>query len=257
LPEKIDPVDQTEFSKEWLEQVINNIRPRIDGIVINSVPIASDPNYTIYVVEIPQSTTAHQATDWRYYKRYNFLSVPMEDYEVRDVMGRQQHPKIELSFEIKATTQHYTSGIMNREVVTQTEYELVVTARNSGQVYARYVNAFIRVPYAISYQDEFNSKEPIEENGELYCEYYEDNTQRDVLDLEFNIYAPIKKYGPSWFDPMLPGLSRTWRVRLSDDFPQNELKGLSIKWSVHADNAPPNAAEMPVKDIEVIDLREA
>lgn len=257
LPEKIDPVDQREFSKEWLEQVINNIRPRIEGIVITPVPIASAPANVVYVVEIPQSTTAHQATDWRYYKRHNFLSVPMEDYEVRDVMGRQQHPKIELSFEIEATTQHYTSGIMNREVVTQTEYELVVTARNSGQIYARYVNAFIKVPFAISYQDEFNSKEPIEENGELYCKYYEDNTQRDVVDLEFNIYAPIKKYGPSWFDPILPGLSRTWRIRLSDDFPQKELKGLSIKWSAHVDNAPPNAGEMPVKDIEVIDLREA
>jgi predicted HTH transcriptional regulator len=93
LPEKIDPVNQTEFSKEWLQQVINTIRPRVDGIAITSVPIANTLTDVVYVVEIPQSTTAHQATDWRYYKRYNFLSIPMEDYEIRDVMGRQQHPK--------------------------------------------------------------------------------------------------------------------------------------------------------------------
>jgi len=30
----------------------------------------------------------HQAYDHRYYKRYNFQSIPMEDYEVRDLMRR-------------------------------------------------------------------------------------------------------------------------------------------------------------------------
>ena len=257
LPEKIDPVDQTKFSKEWLEQVINNVRPRIDGIVITPVPIAPDPADAVYVVEIPQSTTAHQATDWRYYKRYNFLSVPMDDHEIRDIMGRQQYPKIELGFEIEVTTQRYTSGVVNTKVTTQTEYELKITARNSGQVYARYVNAFIMIPYAISYQDKFKPKEPTEEDGELYCEYYKDNTKRDVVDVEVNLYAPIMKYGSSWFDPLLPGLSRTWRIRIGDDFPRKKTEGLSIKWSVHADNAPPNAGEMAVGDIEVVDLRKS
>jgi hypothetical protein len=31
---------------------------------------------------------AHQARDYRYYKRHNFNALPMEDYEVRDVMNR-------------------------------------------------------------------------------------------------------------------------------------------------------------------------
>ncbi|GAI90148.1 unnamed protein product, partial [marine sediment metagenome] len=230
LPERIDPVDQTAFSKEWLEQVINSIRPRVDGIVITPVPIGTDPTDVVYVVEIPQSTTAHQAVDWRYYKRYNFLSIPMEDYEIRDVMGRQQHPKIELDFEIEVTTQQCTSGIVEREVTTQTEYELKVTARNPGQVYAQYVNAFIRIPYEIAYRDKFHPREPVEENGTLYCEYYLDNTVRDVVDVEF-LLSPIEKYGPARFQPILPGLSRGWRTRLSDGFPQKKIDGLSIKWA--------------------------
>jgi len=254
LPERIDPVDQTAFSNEWLQQVINNIRPRVDGIVITPVPIGTDPTDVVYVVEIPQSTTAHQAVDWRYYKRYNFLSIPMEDYEIRDVMGRQQHPRIELDFEIEVTTQQDTSGIVEREVTTQTEYELKVTARNRGQVYAQYVNAFIRIPYEIAYQDEFHPKEPVEENGTLYCEYYLDNTVRDVVDVEF-LLSPIEKYGPARFQPILPGLSWGWRIRLSDGFPQKKIDGLSIKWAVYADSAPSNAGEMPVKDIAVVDLR--
>src|SRR5712672_2253078 len=30
LPEKLDPIDRTQFSREWLEQIINTIQPRID-----------------------------------------------------------------------------------------------------------------------------------------------------------------------------------------------------------------------------------
>lgn len=47
LPEKITPVNRTEFPREWLEQVINSIRPRIDGIVIHSVNLRSGENKVV------------------------------------------------------------------------------------------------------------------------------------------------------------------------------------------------------------------
>jgi len=97
LPEKIDPVDASQFSKEWLEHVISNIRPKIPGISIEPVRISGpDSTETVYVVDIPQGTTAYQATDFRYYRRYNFESVPMADHEIRDVMRRLQEPDIVL-----------------------------------------------------------------------------------------------------------------------------------------------------------------
>ena len=89
------------ISKEWLEQVINSsIRRRIDGIRINVVDLTTtQPGKVLYVVSVPQSNTAHMAEDHRYYKRFNFESVPMEDYEVRDVMHRLEAP--DLSLELK------------------------------------------------------------------------------------------------------------------------------------------------------------
>jgi hypothetical protein len=112
LPEKIDPISRTQFSKETLEQVIDNIRPHITGLVIH--PVALDnSNDVAYVVDVPRSNTAHQATDHRYYKRHNFMSVPMEDYEVRDTMNRAITPDaaIEFSYQknsIEMTEHHYT-----------------------------------------------------------------------------------------------------------------------------------------------------
>lgn len=96
LPEKIDPVDRAEFSKEWLEHVIGNSAPRIPGIKIHPIPLGGDRMKGVYVVEIPRGTTAYQAKDGRYYRRFNFESVFMADYEIRDVMARLDAIEIQL-----------------------------------------------------------------------------------------------------------------------------------------------------------------
>ena len=96
-PAGFSPVDRRHCSKETLEQIISsNIQPRISGVKIYPVPLNSDPSHVVYVTAIPQSDTVHQVTKTnRYYKRFNFESVPMEDYEVRDVLNRAASPEIE------------------------------------------------------------------------------------------------------------------------------------------------------------------
>jgi hypothetical protein len=90
-PEKISPVNRKDISKETLEQIINQkITPRVHGLVIYPIPIDREkPDEVIYVVEIPKGNTAHQASDKRYYRRYNFQSIPMDDWEIKDIINRQ------------------------------------------------------------------------------------------------------------------------------------------------------------------------
>jgi hypothetical protein len=101
LPERLDDgCDPQDISREWLESVINStIHPRIHGIRIN--PVLLDTAHVAYVVSVPQSDQGHMAGDNRYYKRYNFQSIPMEDYEVRDVMNRSSTPNLELIIRIE------------------------------------------------------------------------------------------------------------------------------------------------------------
>ncbi len=68
LPERLDPIQRSEISKEWLDQVIQTIQPRIEGVVIHPVTISEPDNTACYVVEVPQSHTAHMARDRRYHK---------------------------------------------------------------------------------------------------------------------------------------------------------------------------------------------
>lgn len=101
VPTKIDEgYDLSVISKEWLEQIINsNIHRRIDGIRINQIELTTGK--VVYAVYVPQSSHApHQAVDKRFYKRFNFESKPMEEYEIRDVSRRSDSPDLNLTFEV-------------------------------------------------------------------------------------------------------------------------------------------------------------
>jgi predicted HTH transcriptional regulator len=102
-PQAIDEgVNAREITREWLEQVIySNIQPKIDGLRIYSIPLPSKgADRVAFVIDIPQSKSRapHQSRDKRYYKRYNFQSVAMEDYEIRDISRRASTPDLWIRF---------------------------------------------------------------------------------------------------------------------------------------------------------------
>jgi len=102
-PQTIDDgVNARELSREWLEQIIStNIQPRIDGLRIYPIQLPSKgADRVAYIIDIPQSTSRapHQSRDNKYYKRYNFQSVAMEDYEIRDIMRRASTPDLWIRF---------------------------------------------------------------------------------------------------------------------------------------------------------------
>ena len=95
-------VDANSLTREWLEQIItSNIQPKIESLRIHPIPLLSKGlDRAAYVINIPQSKTRapHQSRDKKYYKRYNFQSVPMEDYEIRDILRRASAPDLFIVF---------------------------------------------------------------------------------------------------------------------------------------------------------------
>ena len=94
----ISYIDGNIYTKEWLEQVVqDNIQRRIDDLIIFPIREDGDILKTIYIVKIPRSYNApHMSADKCYYKRNNFRSVKMEEYEIRDLFNRISIPKLEL-----------------------------------------------------------------------------------------------------------------------------------------------------------------
>jgi hypothetical protein len=90
-------IDGNKVTKEQIAIIARSVQPTIQGLQI--FPIRKDGDFTksIYVVQIPRSDKApHMAKDHRYYKRNNVESLPMEDYDVKDVMSRVRNPKLGL-----------------------------------------------------------------------------------------------------------------------------------------------------------------
>lgn len=233
LPEMITPVNRTEFPREWLEQVINSIRPRIEGIVIHAIQLESSENDVVYVVEIPQSHTAHQANNHRYYKRFNFQSVPMEDYEIRDVMFREQMPDVGVRFFLERRRAPDEEGGGLR-------VSLIVQAKNYGSSYARYVAVIVDVPVSVLVN--IDDKRSIKDGGRFY--------RHRLTNLN-------QEYGDETFRanfPLLRNMSMSWKIPLKPDYADLVDGELPIKWKVYADNALPKGGRLPFEEIEVIDL---
>jgi Schlafen, AlbA_2 len=140
LPEKIDPINRNDFSKEWLENIILQINPRIPDLKIHSVQLTSNSDHVAYMVEIPQGNTAHQANDCRYYRRFNFQSVPMPDNEVRDVMNRKSYPRISVEAKFVVYPRQNRDGWTGA---------LVVEIHNESEVFARHVFAVFHSPLKV------------------------------------------------------------------------------------------------------------
>jgi hypothetical protein len=135
IPTAISPINALEFSKEWLENIIiSNVQPRIDGLHINPVQLADSG--VAYAITVPQSYTAHQAADKRYYKRFNFQSVPMEHYEVQAAMNRAKTPIVDVLIESHCESR---TAELHR-------YSLKVLLHNKGAVTAKNMKLIIGIP---------------------------------------------------------------------------------------------------------------
>lgn len=243
LPDDFDPIDPTQFSKEWLNQVINSIQPKIVGIKITAVSVDDAKPRVVYVVEIPESTTAHQAPDHRYYRRYENEIRTMEDFEVKQVMARAQYPKIALEFSIDEETPEYPY--------------LRIEARNTGRVYAKYITGTVHVPFHLVDTVALTREATVESDGIEYVLIPVDNTVQDVVrearggepGAFSSPYTPAE-YGPKRYKPLLPELtvvlgyvsiSRDWRTRIGN--------GRNISWTVHCDNTGATSGEFPVIEL--------
>lgn len=138
IPVKIDEGQPVKGKREWLEQVIkSNIQPRIHGVRIYQIDLKSNPERAIFIVEIPRSFTAHQAKDKLYYKRTEYESSPMFDYEVKQTINRAREPILRLELGEKGPISI---------IQGQNEYPLNLILSNIGLVSARSVEIFLFIP---------------------------------------------------------------------------------------------------------------
>lgn len=188
---KLSYIDGNTYTKEWLEQVIqDNIQRRIENLEIFPIRENGDMTKTIYVVKIPRSSNSpHMSADKCYYKRNNFRSVKMEEYEVRDLFYRESVPDLRISEylfdKIKEDSDCITFCILvqvaNISNTIATLYKLncyISAFENIHNYYGKYISEFIS-PTIVN-----DNKLKISEMGK--CPLFP-NEVLDMLRVEFQI----------------------------------------------------------------------
>jgi hypothetical protein len=231
LPERIDPIDRTKFSKEWLEQIINLLQPRIDGIIIHPVTLSSGPNDVAYVVEVPQSTGVHQAFDHKYYKRFNFESVPMEHYEILDVMNRTTIPDASVRFDSK----------LSMSMGDRKQYIFLPLVKNSGKQIIKDFKLTFTFPTIASSPVSIHRPQPnINISTNKNNDYFIDYQSTGVLfqTEERNIGEEIL-----WTYDVTAALIAEVRKR------EAEGSEIVIPWTLYADNMPSKHGALPLRTL--------
>ena len=248
IPSHITPVDRQKFPKNWLEQVIGNIRPHIEGVRVHKVELNDSSCDMVYVVEVPKSDTVHQAADKTYYKRSTSHSVPMEHFEILDVLNRKEHPRVEL--ELKLQMKNVDGSRRDPP------YDLEIRMVNSGNVYAQYVVARIEVPMRMVHDlHRHGISTPRHQiKPDEVATFRRDNTIRDVVGVSGSYPNSSTRYGPKRYDPLLPTLKfKTDAIKLNSDFQQPFLRNSAIRWTTYADSAPPRTGEVAISDLPIHD----
>jgi len=260
LPEKLDPIDRNLITREWLDQVVGNIRPKIDGLVITPISLNSGPTDVVYVLDIPQATTAHQAQDGRYYKRFNFISEWMLDHEIRDVMARANHPVLTLNFKVRIESWTTSGGGLpfqqeeEKKAYPRPFFEIEV--HNSSQKLAQYVTCWIKVPTGCLGDLPHNCEKHSGTTSDLKtCDVlFLTNRLRDVVGHRPMLDFSTPMYSEPYFQPILPRLNRQLaHLPIEEPGIKSLIGGPGfIEWEIQADNAPLTAGRIAVSEIEQI-----
>ncbi|MEI2635432.1 MAG: ATP-binding protein [Methylotenera sp.] len=127
LPQALDDgVANDSIDREWIDQIIQaNITPPITGVTIIQIPASDKASY--FVIAVPKSFRGpHQASDKKYYKRYNFRSSPMDHYEIEDVIARRQRVPRLVVFDVEVDNHQFklTCTNVGTDPVTDVTFSL-------------------------------------------------------------------------------------------------------------------------------------
>lgn len=77
------------MNAERLEDIIfSNVFPRPVGVRARAIDLGADRSAMVVAVPAATSLAPHQASDRRYYRRYETKNQPLYDHEIRDLMRR-------------------------------------------------------------------------------------------------------------------------------------------------------------------------
>ncbi len=195
--DSIDFIDGNKFTKETLERIIHsNVHRKIPNLKIVPIRFNQKIEKSIYAIVIPESIESPHMVEKKYYKRLNFESVGMEEYEVRNLYFRTNKPKIAFVkplFELEKPNGISLNNESNKMYSIQGNIYLYL--KNTGDSISRNYKAVIILPEKLLQEKHINPKDEIYE----LSSYKENNSI--VISSSFNV-------------PIFPGENKSKLMRI-------------------------------------------
>jgi predicted HTH transcriptional regulator len=107
-PDRVDDgIDLKVADADQIEQIIlSNIHPRVEGFFVHPIELKRKAKGRFaYVISIPKASknAPHQSDDKLYHKRHDATKLPMDDNEVRDMIGRSLRVRQEIRYWVGPT----------------------------------------------------------------------------------------------------------------------------------------------------------
>jgi len=227
-------------SKRWAGSSVarwyptdGNISPRIHGIKITTIVVENSiPNGVLFVVDIPKGQTAHQASDKKYYKRFNFISTAMDDSEIKDIINRQNRTTAYVRFRLKSGNFYTMDSLPQKKV----SLEFDIIASNDGIKAISLLDCIIVATEPVAKQ----FLPQLGYNGRFYQAYYNNeedhvaqlNGEEVVLDrrrmpILGHTYRPIGEIA-IWSDFFLENLEIKLLISTDDNRLVEQLRGKEV-----------------------------
>jgi hypothetical protein len=156
-PSKVDDgVIDPKITKEWIEQILNSkVQPRMDGVRIERIDM--ETGKFGYVITAQQSQIGpHQAPDGKYYKRFNFQSVPMHDYEIRDIMRRSTTPNLDVTLSLPQGNKYRLEFPAHQEILKPVLMGVTISNKSPTPAYHTIVEVFVDDILQVPFSTQFN-----------------------------------------------------------------------------------------------------
>jgi len=240
----LEPVADARATRDWIGEVLrSNASPPLTRFHVSELPQSSGGR--VVAIEIEAASTAHQSLrDHKYYQRSGAATVPMVDFQIRDVMARRSRPEATVTLRMRSILR---SDRLHR-------YALEIHLENTGAVTLEKWWLDIDLP-APAVRDTRNTS--------VNLMHIQPNYSRLVKTVGGTNRAMVARvgYGDPWQDGerclVHPGqtlkLDNGYRHFAEilievDDAMSQQIAGTSLRWTLYFNNSAPQRGETSFDD---------
>lgn len=240
----VDGVPSGTIDPERLQQLVDgSISPHLPGMRVHRIKLSSDSDRVVYVIRIPQGSTAYQASDRKYWGRSEFEVKALLDHEIRLRMNRGKVARAAVQLSILAVRLG-TDEKASLHEQHATALELVKKAPENSAQHPQLLELMrpfydnIAVNFRIHNEGELTIRQPLirmcfDQNGSL-------TTTEEMME---DVLYP-------GFEREIPKSTRTYQVGTGGKpiWPEKTLRPgeLVVRWTVFLNDSKPSEGTIDV-----------